>query len=563
MAWLRSPVALATALVVAAPTLWLVKRYLRARLVFRATVLPDIPALGSPTSRRHGTAIICGGSIGGLLTARVCADHFDRVVVIEPEGWALSDEARHGRGYTGTREVHGDDGTYTTVTHKRSRIWQYTTFHGYQLILINMLRKLYPNFDVRAEEQAIEIKPAALNLWLNGHYLRMPTKNGVHPSETLPYRIHCSRAAIETTIRAVTADVAPEIEYIHGTVTGFKLSTDSSNVTAVALRKAGTEEMLDIPCDMVVDCTGNAQAGLKLLSRALPPAKAAKLADIRQEYDPQLRFSSLSIPCPPNFDQDLERIIVTNPNDPAESFPASRFHWWLFWGALADVDSVNILAGRDTTGEIIISAGHWGHRAPPVTLDDLREYALSARIRPVPSWFLDVLALLEPVKNQTTSSSMKLNSCSRIFYESVKVLPRNFIAHGDSVIRLNPRNGEGVTKCAMGATTLDGVLRRMPQGPHDSAFSKTFFKLLAGRTSHLWNSSRYLDYASETTVPVAGEKLSDGAYFRRLVPKIFRLAERDDDVATRFILANNFLIPNTDLVTISTLMKLWWQDWSS
>lgn len=73
-------------------------------------------------TRRH--------SIGGLFAARVLADHFARVVVVEPEAWALSDEAADGATSTGTRDVRTDSGAYATIAHKRSRVYQYTAIHG-------------------------------------------------------------------------------------------------------------------------------------------------------------------------------------------------------------------------------------------------------------------------------------------------------------------------------------------------------------------------------------------------------------------------------------------------
>ncbi|KAJ6617878.1 hypothetical protein B0H10DRAFT_2032034 [Mycena sp. CBHHK59/15] len=50
------------------------------------TWIKELHSLGQ--TRKHkfpGTAIICGGSIAGIVTARICADHFQRVIIIDPE----------------------------------------------------------------------------------------------------------------------------------------------------------------------------------------------------------------------------------------------------------------------------------------------------------------------------------------------------------------------------------------------------------------------------------------------------------------------------------------------
>jgi hypothetical protein len=66
-------------------------------------------------------------SIAGLWTARVCADHFSRVVVVDPEVW--------------------EEGTGEPRKHKRARVPQYTSLHGYQPFSLLALRKLFPTFD--------------------------------------------------------------------------------------------------------------------------------------------------------------------------------------------------------------------------------------------------------------------------------------------------------------------------------------------------------------------------------------------------------------------------------
>jgi 2-polyprenyl-6-methoxyphenol hydroxylase-like FAD-dependent oxidoreductase len=53
---------------------------------------------------RHGHAIVIGASIAGLLAARVLADHFERVTVIDRDN--LDENARHRRGVPQDRHAH-------------------------------------------------------------------------------------------------------------------------------------------------------------------------------------------------------------------------------------------------------------------------------------------------------------------------------------------------------------------------------------------------------------------------------------------------------------------------
>jgi hypothetical protein len=55
-------------------------------------------------------------SVAGLLTARVCHDHFERVLIVEAEAWVASEEGRKMDGWN-QKLV-------------RSRVAQYASLHG-------------------------------------------------------------------------------------------------------------------------------------------------------------------------------------------------------------------------------------------------------------------------------------------------------------------------------------------------------------------------------------------------------------------------------------------------
>ena len=55
------------------------------------------------TNGQH--AVVLGGSLTGLLAARVLADHFDRVTLIERDAYPENTEAR--RGIPQANHVHG------------------------------------------------------------------------------------------------------------------------------------------------------------------------------------------------------------------------------------------------------------------------------------------------------------------------------------------------------------------------------------------------------------------------------------------------------------------------
>lgn len=116
--------------------------------VRKFTVLPDIDKLGQPRrdeNRIRGTVVICGGrsassldfasylcyiklgaSIAGLWTALVASDHFEDVLILEPEAWLDTEEGR-----SNTYDEHGKS-TNCPKNNVRTRVSQYHGLHGEQ-----------------------------------------------------------------------------------------------------------------------------------------------------------------------------------------------------------------------------------------------------------------------------------------------------------------------------------------------------------------------------------------------------------------------------------------------
>lgn len=76
-------------------------------------------------------------SIAGLWAARICADHFEKVIIVEPEAWLDTDEGR--------TPVYDSNGDYieSSRVHARTRVEQYTAAHSMPLHKLSGLRKRY------------------------------------------------------------------------------------------------------------------------------------------------------------------------------------------------------------------------------------------------------------------------------------------------------------------------------------------------------------------------------------------------------------------------------------
>ena len=61
-------------------------------------------------------------SIAGLWAARACLDHFEDVVIVEPEAWLGTD--------IGGKPPYNEIGTLQGERHERARVLQYNAAHG-------------------------------------------------------------------------------------------------------------------------------------------------------------------------------------------------------------------------------------------------------------------------------------------------------------------------------------------------------------------------------------------------------------------------------------------------
>ena len=121
----------------------LLRSWSKSRHIDKTTALNDLPNIGKPRSQKRikGTAVVCGGrfvlnkrlfcilsdviaySIAGLWAARICADHFEDVVIVEPESWLGSEEGR--------TPPFNEAGERNSKSHgSRTRVMQYKAAHG-------------------------------------------------------------------------------------------------------------------------------------------------------------------------------------------------------------------------------------------------------------------------------------------------------------------------------------------------------------------------------------------------------------------------------------------------
>ncbi|KAF7310059.1 hypothetical protein MIND_00378900 [Mycena indigotica] len=504
------------------------------------------------TRSRHdkipGTAVVCGGGIAGLLTARVCHAHFKRVLLVEAEAWLSTEDARRVDGWKHLRTP-------------RARLMQWNSLHSSQAFLFAGLENLFPNIEQECERSKIKVLPARPRFSISGAIWRPPPKNGLYKT------MYTARHSLETFIRSALSrllvhidawhdrrlvldhDAYPDIEFAAGTVIDVLPDEADPSRLGKAVIRLDTGMVQEVPAALIADCTGPARAGAKWLARH---RYGGALDSLKLCFDQKLRYSSMSFTASPEFMDRLEAVlppdmrgdgpIITFMEDLTEESKVNGRGYFIIW--------------RKDGNQIMTFAGHTGEvRFQPSNVEGLREYMRSMyQAVPIPDWLWRVLDLLEEIEDTALVSLLKVPATSYLQYYKARNLPSNFVALGDSVMTINPIFGEGCTKalrCAMALHTELLRAQRHPGGSLPPTFAQEFFAEERDKTEWLWDNTRVLDYGVPTTEPIPGESLSSGAGLRWYITWLQRLAPYDDhagrvmyDTVTGFSSPIDALHPN-------------------
>lgn len=173
----------------------------------------------------RGRAVVLGGGFAGLLSARVLADAYDQVTIVERD--LLPTGSEHRRGVPQDQHVHG------------------LLPRGLQIV-----EKLLPGFgDELVAAGALRGDLLGNTRWyLNGRLLRQADIG-------LP-AISASRPLIESVLRSRVAAL-PNVTLLDGhDIVGLRPSADGQRITGVRVTSPHTETSQLVPSDLTVDACG-------------------------------------------------------------------------------------------------------------------------------------------------------------------------------------------------------------------------------------------------------------------------------------------------------------------
>jgi 2-polyprenyl-6-methoxyphenol hydroxylase-like FAD-dependent oxidoreductase len=434
-------------------------------------------AVGESTAQANliGThAVVLGASIAGMAAARVLADHFERVTIIERD--RLPAEPVSRTGIPQGRHIHVLLSSGRTI-----------------------LNRLFPGLEEDLARAGAPRQDGANDLaWLTpaGWAVRFPSQYVGHVA---------TRPLLEWAVRQrLTAHPRIGIRDEQVAV-GLLASDDRRRVLGVRLRprerddKAATEPLA---ADLTVDATGRgsrAARWLPDLGRAEPP---------RTEINAFLGYSSrlyrlAAVPARP------WQGLYIQPNLPTD----------LRSGVLMRIENE----------AWICTLGGYTRDYPPTDEEGFLAFARSLRAPDLADAIADAEPLTSPIANRSSA-----NVWHR--YEQLARWPDGFIVLGDAVCAFNPVYGQGMSVAAKEAVLLDACLRaqRGRASGDVTGLTQGFQRQLASTIRPVWSIAT----SADLQVPgvEGGEVGRADRFLTWYVDRVIALATRDI-AARRMLLA--------------------------